>query len=890
MLEGDNQRVKFISLLFYNYIEWGGFYMKLKFRAEHKDVVAYLWACLLLLFVVALCVRNFYHVADDGLNVANSKIGWTFNLIPAFFPPYLGYTILFWILAIILLTASVSSHFFTREKGFGFVEGKKEEGFGRFAKESEYQNFKDVEPVELTAKESTAAGFPLCYDKKKNLVYVDNGEAHSLVIGATGSGKTQMVINPLVNLLSKKGESMVITDPKGEIYEKNGEMLRDLGYDVIVVNFRDPKNGSCWNPYTLPYKYYKEGNQDKANELLNDMAINIATDEKADDPFWTNSAADYLTGLSLGMFEDASEDEISISTVNLMVTVGEEKVGASTYAKEYFKFKDPASPAAINALGTVNAPQDTKNSVLSVLKQKIKVFAVTQNLAEMLSRSDFDMETIGERKTAIFMIIQDEKTTYHALATIFVKQCYESLIAVAQRHGGKLPVRTNFLLDEFANMPKFKDITTMITAARSRQIRMTMIIQNFAQLVQVYGKEDAETIRGNCGNILYLLTGELSALEEISKLCGDKIVKVGKDKKEETRPLITVTELQRFKQDEVLVLKHRLPPLRTKFLPFWNTDFGYGKNNETIPKAEVTSHEQRPIKLFDIREYVKKKKDEKRNELFGGAGNNPFGNNSPFGGGATPNPFGGNQAPNPFGNNAPTSNSNPLAAYGAVAPTNNNPLAAYGATTPTNDNMNKEPFNPFGTPSALTPTNPSNDDLNIDEMMKKIDARIAELEAEEKAEKDALENEEKASEKQLVEETKTVEIVPDKKDDTVSSSSVIMPSSKIDFNSFGNSMIESKQGDITSTKHDLLDDMIEDLSFDEPLEKLDSLNDKNSEDLDILDVTKDINEKENLERSEATKEDDSQSNIYTNKEEISKIMNKKDSNDDDDDFFNEFFD
>lgn len=864
--------------------------MKLKFRAEHKDVVAYLWACLLLLFVVALCVRNFYHVAGDGLNIGNSKIGWTFNFIPAFFPPYLGYTILFWILAIVLLTASVSSHFFTREKGFGFVEGKKEEGFGRFAKETEYQNFEKVEPVELTAKESTAAGFPLCYDKKKNLVYVDNGEAHSLVIGATGSGKTQMVINPLVNLLSKKGESMVITDPKGEIYEKNGEMLRDLGYDVIVVNFRDPKNGSCWNPYTLPYKYYKEGNQDKANELLNDMAINIATDEKADDPFWTNSAADYLTGLSLGMFEDASEDEISISTVNLMVTVGEEKVGASTYAKEYFKFKDPASPAAINALGTVNAPQDTKNSVLSVLKQKIKVFAVTQNLAEMLSRSDFDMETIGERKTAIFMIIQDEKTTYHALATIFVKQCYESLIAVAQRHGGKLPVRTNFLLDEFANMPKFKDITTMITAARSRQIRMTMIIQNFAQLVQVYGKEDAETIRGNCGNILYLLTGELSALEEISKLCGDKIVKVGKDKKEETRPLITVTELQRFKQDEVLVLKHRLPPLRTKFLPFWNTDFGYGKNNERVPKAEVTSHEQRAIKLFDIRDFVKKKKDEKRNELFGGAGNNPFGNNNPFGGGATPNPFGGNQAPNPFGNNVPAPNSNPLAAYGGVAPANNNPLAAYGATNPTNNNMNSQPFNPFGTPATSTPVNSSNDDLNIDEMMKKIDARIAELEAEEKAEKDALENEEKASEKELVEETKKIEINPDKKEETVSSSSIIMPSSKIDFNSFENSMVESKQEDTTSTKHDLLDDMIEDLSFDEPIEKLDSLNDKNNEDLDVLDVTKDSQEKENLEKIEDTKEDDSESNIYTNKEEISKIMNKKDSSDDDDDFFNEFFD
>ena len=824
--------------------------MKLKFRADRKDVIAFLWACLLLLVVVSMCVVNFYHTGSTGNMPEVDGFKWTFNFVKGFFPPYLGYTIIFWVLSIILLTASVSSHFYSREKGFGFKEGKKEEGFGRFAKEDEYKKFKDVEPVDLSAKETTAAGFPLVYDKKKNLVYVDNGESHSLVIGATGSGKTQMVINPLVGILAKKGESMVITDPKGEIFEKNGEMLKDLGYDVIVVNFRDPKNGSCWNPYTLPYKYYKEGNQDKANELLNDMAINIATDEKADDPFWTNSAADYLTGLSLGMFEDASEDEISISTVNLMMTVGEEKMGASTYAKEYFKLKDPASPAAINALGTVNAPQDTKNSIESVLKQKIKVFAVTQNLAEMLSRSDFDMETIGERKTAIFMIIQDEKTTYHALATIFVKQCYESLIAVAQRHGGKLPVRTNFLLDEFANMPKFKDITTMITAARSRQIRMTMIIQNFAQLKQVYGNEDAETIRGNCGNILYLLTGELSALEEISKLCGDKIVKVGKDKKEETRPLITVTELQRFKQDEVLVLKHRLPPLRTKFLPFWNTDFGYGKNNERVPKAKLPTHEQKPIKLFDIREFVKKKKDEKRNELFGGAspfgGSSPFGGTSPFGSA----PFGGGSNASPFG--------------GINHQDNNNPLAAYGA------NQNNTSFPSFGNFNNISNSNVlgnninrMDEELNIDDMIKKIDARIAELEAEEKADNEARNNEAKASEKSMIEDAN----IPLSSNDSISSD-VIMPSKKIDFTSFENPSVNVST--LSDNNHDLMDDYLEDLSFDdEPIKVKDvSLNNQVEKKPELVNNTN--------------------NDLYTNKEEIDKIMNKNEK-EEDDDFFDEFF-
>lgn len=773
--------------------------MKLKFRAEHKDIVAYIWGCLLLLLVVAMLVVNLYHVADSTVKITNGHINWSFNIIPAFFPPYLLYTILFWILAVVVLTVSVSSRFFSMEKGFGIVQGKKEDGFGRFAKEDEYKKFENVEPVEITAKEATAAGFPLVYDKKKNLVYVDNGEAHSLVIGATGSGKTTMIINPLVNFLAKKGESMVITDPKGEIYEKNGEMLRNLGYDVIIVNFRDPKNGSCWNPYTLPYKYYKEGNQDKANELLNDMAINIATDEKADDPFWTNSAADYLTGLSLGMFEDAKEDEISISTVNLMMTVGDEKIGASTYMKEYFKMKDPAGPAAINALGTVNAPQDTRNSIESVLKQKIKVFAVTQNLAEMLSRSDFDMETIGERKTAVFMIIQDEKTTYHALATIFIKQCYESLIAVAQRHGGKLPVRTNFLLDEFANMPKFKDITTMITAARSRQIRMTMIIQNFAQLKQVYGNEDAETIRGNCGNILYLLTGELSALEEISKLCGDKIVKVGKDKKEETRPLITVTELQRFKQDEVLILKHRLPPLRTKFLPFWNTDFGYGKNNAEVPKANLTSHEQRAIKLFDIREFVKKKREESRNELFGtssdGLGLNPFASN-PFGASSSSSPF----SQTPFGSNSPFNNSKQ-----------------------SSDIKFDNPFNSY------SKSDNNSDELDIDEIVKKIDAKIAELEEEEKNNNIAIENEEKASLKPVV----------DTKENTVNKD---------------------------NETYDIMDDYFEDLSFDEK----EKVEEKNETKLDTPVVN-----------YEPKKE------VYTNEQEIDKIMNDKNNNDDD--FFDEFF-
>lgn len=576
--------------------------MKLRFRAEKKDVIAFACVTMFMLYLVAVCILNVKFIINDGTP-------WGLNPFPAFGPEYIVTTLAFWFVSVAFLFASTSSYFFTREKGLGYTSEKKEDGYSRWAKENEIKKAAKVERVPYIDKESKFGGVPLVYDKEA--AYVDNGESHTLVIGATGSGKTAGVINPTMKMLMKARESMIISDPKGEIYEDNSGLLRELGYDIIILNFRDPQKGNCWNPYHLPYKFQKEGNFDKANELLDDLSSNIVVDGKAQDPFWQDSAASYLTGLSLAMFEDAKPEEININTVNLMMTIGDDKYGASTYLKEYFKAKDPASPACVNALGTVMAPNETKGGIVSVLKQKVKTLAVTRNLSEMLSKNDFEMDTIGERPTAVFMIIQDEKTTYHSLATIFVKQCYESLISVAHKHGGSLPVRVNFLLDEFANMPKFKDITTMVTAARSRRIRFLFIIQNFAQIKEVYGDHDAETIRGNCGNLIYLLTGELSALEEISKLCGDKLVKVGKDKKEETRPLVTISELQRMKDNEFVLIKHRCPPFKGKLKKDYETDFGFGKGTDHYGKNVIyPEREMTEIKTFDVKEFVRKQKQE----------------------------------------------------------------------------------------------------------------------------------------------------------------------------------------------------------------------------------------------------------------------------------------
>ena len=687
--------------------------MKLKFRAEKKDVIAFVVVALFIFFLIALCVANVVSILQDGvpagLNLFRGLSGSSFAL-----------TLLIWIAVVGTVFGSVSSYFFEREKGFGFTDIPKENGYSRWAKDKEIQTAKDVLKVPFASKTAEAGGTPVIYDNEN--AYIDNSNMHTLVIGATGSGKTAGVINPTMKHLIKAKESIVITDPKGEIYEDNYKLLKDAGYQIIVLNFREPQKGSCWNPYDLPYKYQQEGNYDKANELLNDLSTNIVVDGQGQDPFWQNSAADYLTGLGLALFKDAPLDQININSINLMINQGEERYGASTYMKEYFKMLDPNSPAAINLAGTVTTADETKAGIMAVLQQKVKTLAVTRNLSEMLSKNDFDMSSIGEKPTALFLIVQDEKTTYHSLATIFIKQCYECLISTAYKHGGALPVRTNFLLDEFANMPKIKDISTMVTAARSRHIRFTFIIQNFAQLDKTYGKEDAQTIRGNCINTIYLLTGELSALEEISKLCGDKIVRVGKDKKEETRPLVTISELQRMKPDEYVLVRHRCPPYKGKLKMDYNSDFGFGVGATLYGKdVEYPERTMGEVKVFNIKEFIREKKSQGMNGFNPNMGPMP-GMFNPMAGG-----FNGGMMQNPN-----------------VRP-NTSPIPS-----------------PAGMPS----------EADLDELIRNIDKQIAAIEEEERREKEAKAKEETENKSEIkteiepkeIEEVKE-EIIPEVKEE-----------------------------------------------------------------------------------------------------------------------------
>ena len=243
--------------------------MKLKFRAEKKDWTIFGIFSLVLFYIVSIGVLNAISFIDSG----------TFsglNPFPIFTHDYFALAMIIYIALMITIISSVSSTFFEREKGIGIKSSPKDEkGYSRWAKDKEFKS--QLKMLYPTDEKTEYGGIPLINTGKE--LWVDNSGYHNMIIGSTGSGKSQALSFPFIRVMAKAGESMIVTDPKGELYEGTAKELEERGYNIILLNFRDPQKGNCWNPFYLPYKLYKEGDIDKATELLEDLAKNILYDE-----------------------------------------------------------------------------------------------------------------------------------------------------------------------------------------------------------------------------------------------------------------------------------------------------------------------------------------------------------------------------------------------------------------------------------------------------------------------------------------------------------------------------------------------------------------------------------------------------------------------------------
>ena len=408
-------------------------------------------------------------------------------------------------------------------------------------------------------KEKFQSGLPVISDG--DTVYLDNSDAHSLIIGSTGSKKTRLFAMPMLELMRRAEESVVVTDPKGELYDLTAQLFEDSGYKVDVVNLRDPSHSSGWNPLAAARECFNHHDEDRAASIVNDFVASIIFEKPGSslDPFWTQTSRAMLQGLAMMLVEgiDFFPDEaVNLATLRHLSDhfVQPDDFNDTSFWSLMNRYpEDSLARSNLNAI--VRGSEKTFDNIKVSLDAPMQQLYIQKSLVSLLSRNEIQFTQLGLQKTILYLIMPDEKTTLHMIVSLIIKQCYEQLISLAQTcEGNALPYRVNFLLDEFSNLPMIPDMPAMISAARSRNIKFFLIIQGLYQLSSKYGRDDAHTIKGNCANWVFLTSRELPLLNEISELCGfDELT---------GEHLISVSQLQRLNKEkgEALILLGRQYP------------------------------------------------------------------------------------------------------------------------------------------------------------------------------------------------------------------------------------------------------------------------------------------------------------------------------------------
>lgn len=420
--------------------------------------------------------------------------------------------------------------------------------YARWETEENMKKYIPLIPVD-GKEELKTLGLPILYDNSN--LYITEKLNHTLVIGSQGSGKTQVITLPLLELSRMAGESVFVQDMKNELYGMTKDKFKESGYDVIKINFDDLKESNMWNPFDLAYKLYNDGNEDKAQDMLEEIGFYLLTEEDESnlDPFWTNSAINYFVGLSLYAFEN--KKEVNFTTIRDLDILFREN-------EDIFKDKFDKRPASyINLLGILNAPNETKGSILSVFSQKMKKFLAKEKLNEILSKSDFDITSVAKKKSVIYVSFASS-TSSERLISLLISQLYCAKDEYSKEEG-----RINFVVDNTIEMYPIRNFSKMLVYSRTINISFVFIIKGFCDLKNKYGNEEAEIIKMCFPNLIYLLSQDINTLEEVSNLCGktddDGVIK----------SLISVEELKTLKMFEAIILLQRMMPIKTKLLPYY---------------------------------------------------------------------------------------------------------------------------------------------------------------------------------------------------------------------------------------------------------------------------------------------------------------------------------
>lgn len=468
--------------------------------------------------------------------------------------------------------------------------------------------------VQIDYKEGSAkvAGVSMISDGRKATIFDDDG--FYLVCGGTSSKKTRNVVAPYIYNNALAGDSMIISDIKGDLYKLLYSRLKELGYRIIVLDFNEPEKGDAYNPIQSIYRDYKAGRVDKANRELNNISEMIFGSVKSEkEPFWHNTASLYFLGCELTLFDLFDEKCATIDNALNLHIQGEKKLGSTTYMKDYYSDMEHSEAWKL-LMGTVNAPSETKASIHSVYTTALnKLIGQNKALVEMMSHSTFDIKDLVEEKTAIFIISNEETLSVHGgLITILTQQWYDMLISLADQTNGSLKRNISFVLDEFGNLPAIKDFQTKISLSRARGISWMIVVQSFAQLTLKYGQDVARTIIGNTSNWVYLFSPDPELLNYISNLCGDVI----DEYTGQTRKLLSVSQLRHFEKrneeglTECLMILGRMKPF-ISYLPDISQYYGIAP----LDSLNIAVREKKEIEELNFTGAVEHKRRQKMQRM-----------------------------------------------------------------------------------------------------------------------------------------------------------------------------------------------------------------------------------------------------------------------------------
>ena len=342
-----------------------------------------------------------------------------------------------------------------------------------------------------------------------------------LVIGGSGSGKTRFYVKP--NLMQMHS-SYCVTDPKGTIVIECGKMLEDNCYEIKILNTINFKKSMKYNPFA-----YLRSEKDILKLVQTIIANTKGEGEKAGEDFWVKAEKLYYTALIGYIFYEAPREEKNFATLLDMIDASEVREDDETYMNpidrlfEALEKKEPTHFAVKQYKKYKLAAGKTAKSILISCGARLAPFDI-QELRDLMKEDELELDTLGDRKTALFVIISDTDDTFNFVVSIMYSQLFNLLCDKADdEYGGRLPVHVRCLLDEFANIGLIPKFEKLIATIRSREISASIILQAQSQLKAIY-KDNADTIVGNCDSTLFLGGKEKTTLKELSETLGKETI------------------------------------------------------------------------------------------------------------------------------------------------------------------------------------------------------------------------------------------------------------------------------------------------------------------------------------------------------------------------------